>query len=182
MGASQNLTVVPPLFYRCISGRRPRRRPIPRQAANFAQQPPPIQRPFFQERIHSSGELNSPAKIPATGNIPSNSRFDRISSIAVKLTRMDPQTLTLASFQQHIKDRYEAVDRARGTPKTWMWFIEEIGELSHALAKADDRPNLEEEFADVLAWLCTLANINDVDLASVLINKYLSEKPPEGHK
>lgn len=95
---------------------------------------------------------------------------------------MDPTNLTLAAFQQHIRERYESVDRARGTPKTWMWFIEEIGELSHALAKADDRANLEEEFADVLAWLCTLANINDVDLATVLINKYLSEKPPEGHK
>jgi NTP pyrophosphatase (non-canonical NTP hydrolase) len=95
---------------------------------------------------------------------------------------MHPTTLTLAAFQQHIKDRYEAVDRARGTPKTWMWFIEEVGELSHALAKADDRANLEEEFADVLAWLCTLANINDVDLASALIAKYLSDKPPEGHK
>jgi hypothetical protein len=53
---------------------------------------------------------------------------------------MDPSALTLAAFQKHIKDRYESVDRARGTPKTWMWFIEEVGELSHALAKADDRP------------------------------------------
>ncbi len=95
---------------------------------------------------------------------------------------MNPSDLTLAAFQQHIKDRYESVDRARGTPKTWMWFIEEVGELSHALARGDNRQNLEEEFADVLAWLCTLANINDIDLAKVLIAKYLSEKPPEGHK
>jgi NTP pyrophosphatase (non-canonical NTP hydrolase) len=90
--------------------------------------------------------------------------------------------LTLSSFQKHISDRYEAADRARGTPKTWMWFIEEVGELSHALARGDDRDNLEEEFADVLAWLCTLANINDVDLAAAVTKKYLSEKPPEGHK
>src|SRR4051812_6869976 len=98
------------------------------------------------------------------------------------LTAMNPRDLTLAAFQQHIKDRYESVDRARGTPKTWMWFIEEVGELSHALAKADDRANLEEEFADVLAWLCTLANINDVDLAKVLSDKYLGERRPEGTK
>ena len=95
---------------------------------------------------------------------------------------MDPANLTLTAFQEHIKTRYETVDRARGTPRTWMWFIEEVGELSHALAKADDRANLEEEFADVLAWLCTLANINDIDLAKVLIDKYLSDQPPEGHK
>ena len=95
---------------------------------------------------------------------------------------MSPQDLKIADFQKHIADKYEAVDRARGTPKTWMWFIEEIGELSHALAKGDDRANLEEEFADVIAWLCTLANINDVDLAKVIYEKYLGEKPPEGHK
>ena len=95
---------------------------------------------------------------------------------------MHPDTLTIAGFQKHISERYEKVDRARGTPKTWMWFIEEVGELSHALAKGDDRANLEEEFADVIAWLCTLANINDVDLAAAVAKKYLSDKPPEGHK
>ena len=95
---------------------------------------------------------------------------------------MSPQDLKLADFQKHISEKYEATDRARGTPKTWMWFIEEIGELSHALAKGDDRANLEEEFADVVAWLCTLANINDVDLAKAIHAKYLGDKPPEGHK
>lgn len=94
---------------------------------------------------------------------------------------MDPTTLTLSAFQQHIRDRYEKVDRARGTPKTFLWFIEEIGELATAL-NGTDRANLEEEFADVIAWLCTLANINDVDLAAVVSRKYLGEKPPEGHK
>lgn len=95
---------------------------------------------------------------------------------------MNAQDLKLSDFQKHISDQYEATDRARGTPKTWMWFIEEVGELSHALAKGDDRANLEEEFADVLAWLCTMANINDVDLAKVVTEKYLSDKRPEGHK
>jgi NTP pyrophosphatase (non-canonical NTP hydrolase) len=95
---------------------------------------------------------------------------------------MDPTTLTIAAFQKHISARYEQQDRERGTPKTWMWFIEEVGELSHALAKGTDRPNIEEEFADVVAWLCTLANINDVDLAAAIANKYLADKPPEGHK
>lgn len=44
-----------------------------------------------------------------------------------------------------------------------MWFVEEVGELATALA-SDGGKNKDEEFADVLAWLCTLANINDVDL------------------
>ena len=89
--------------------------------------------------------------------------------------------VTLSAFQKHISDRYEKPDRARGTPGTWLHFSEEIGELARALAR-DDRANLEEEFADVLAWLCTLANINDVNLAAAVSKKYLSAKPPEGHK
>lgn len=94
---------------------------------------------------------------------------------------MNPRDLSLAGFQQHIADRYAATDRARGTPGTFMWFVEEVGELATAL-HGDDRANLEEEFADVLAWLCTLANINDVDLAAAVAKKYLGEKPPEGVK
>ena len=94
----------------------------------------------------------------------------------------DPKTLTIAGFQKHISEKYEKVDRERGTPRTWMWFIEEVGELSHALAKGTDRENLEEEFADVVAWLCTLANINDVDLAKAIEKKYLKGEGPTGHK
>ena len=89
--------------------------------------------------------------------------------------------MTLQELQKLIAGRYEATDRARGTPKTFLWFIEEVGELATAL-NSDDAANVREEFADVLAWLCTLANINDVDLASAIAKKYLGEKRPEGHK
>lgn len=94
---------------------------------------------------------------------------------------MATEELTIAAFQRHIRDRYDAVDRARGTAKTFLWLIEEVGELATAL-NGDDRANLEEEFADVIAWLCTLANINDIDLAAAIEAKYLSDKPPQGHK
>jgi NTP pyrophosphatase (non-canonical NTP hydrolase) len=94
---------------------------------------------------------------------------------------MNPADLTLTAFQKHIADRYQEADRARGTAKTFLWFIEEIGELATAL-NGTDRANLEEEFADVLAWLCTLANINDVDLAGAIIRKYLGSDPPVGTK
>jgi NTP pyrophosphatase (non-canonical NTP hydrolase) len=94
---------------------------------------------------------------------------------------MDPTTLTLSAFQKHISDKYEKVDRERGTARTFLWFIEEIGELATAL-HGDDRANMEEEFADVIAWLCTLANINGIDLAAAVARKYLGQKPPEGHK
>ena len=71
--------------------------------------------------------------------------------------------MTIREFQDFIRRQYYERDNERGTPGTFMWFIEEVGELSTALA-GDDQDNKVEEFADVLAWLCTLANISDVDL------------------
>jgi len=88
--------------------------------------------------------------------------------------------MTIAELQKLIAGRYEAADRARGTPKTFLWFIEEVGELATAL-NGDDLANVREEFADVLAWLCTLANINDVNLTTAIEEKYCrkgaSEQP-----
>lgn len=78
--------------------------------------------------------------------------------------------MEIRAFQQWIRQRYERRDRERGTPGTFMWFVEEVGELATAL-HGQDQANKEEEFADVLAWLCTLANINDVDLEKA-IEKY----------
>ena len=94
---------------------------------------------------------------------------------------MDAHTLTLSAFQKLISEKYEQADRARGTPGTWLWFSEEVGELARALAR-NDRENLAGEFADVLAWLCTLANINDIDLASAVSQKYLGAGAPQRAK
>ena len=93
-----------------------------------------------------------------------------------------PDDFRLREFQRLIADRYEASDRARGTPGTWLWFSEEVGELASALAGKTDRANVEEEFADVLAWLCTLANINDVDLTAAVRKKYAGDAAPTGTK
>jgi len=97
--------------------------------------------------------------------------------------------MTIAEFQRFIRERYHATDAARGTPATFMWMIEEVGELATALHKkageggaTSGGEDLEGEFADVLAWLCTLANINDVDLTEAVWTKYYKDGPPEGHK
>ncbi|MBN2132913.1 MAG: hypothetical protein JW741_25665 [Sedimentisphaerales bacterium] len=71
--------------------------------------------------------------------------------------------MQIREFQDMIARKYEKRDRERGVSRTFMWFIEEVGELATALASGDS-DNAEEEFADVLAWLCTLANISDIDL------------------
>ena len=82
--------------------------------------------------------------------------------------------MDIGKFQQLIAERYKKRDRERGVPATFMWFIEEVGELATALAQKNLR-NKEEEFADVFAWLCTLANISDVDLEKAC-KKYTSGK------
>jgi NTP pyrophosphatase (non-canonical NTP hydrolase) len=78
--------------------------------------------------------------------------------------------MRIRQFQDFIRDHYYARDSQRGTPGTFVWFIEEVGELASALG-GDEQHDKEEEFADVFAWLCTLANINDVDLEAA-VEKY----------
>ncbi len=99
---------------------------------------------------------------------------------------MPPQSdMTVREFQELIRERYFETDSARGTAGTFLWFMEEVGELASAFGEKDrgkeDRENMEEEFADVLAWLCTLANINDIDLTDAL-HKYTMGDGPQGFK
>ena len=81
------------------------------------------------------------------------------------------EVLTISGFQGWIRERYFATDSDRGTPATFLWFIEEVGELATALHEAANA-----------AWLCTLANINGVDLADAVRRKYLHDGGPAGTK
>jgi NTP pyrophosphatase (non-canonical NTP hydrolase) len=78
---------------------------------------------------------------------------------------------TLAQLQQVIHDLYDAKDRRRGVEGTFMWFMQEVGELASALRNGSHE-ELTLEFADVLAWLATLANIRGVDLDAAIQAKY----------
>ena len=94
--------------------------------------------------------------------------------------------MRIAEFQQIIRDRYHASDSARGVPGTFLWLAEEFGELASALADAErgkkDEKNLAEEFADVFAWLTTIANIHEVDLEAAIRDKYIQDGGPKGTK
>jgi len=102
---------------------------------------------------------------------------------------MTTPPLTIQAFQQLIREKYYKTDAARGTPGTFMWFMEEIGELATALQNnapgksptPEEKENLGEEFADVLAWLMTLANINNIDMECAL-RKYTIAGKVEGVK
>ena len=96
--------------------------------------------------------------------------------------------LTIDAFQALIRERYYESDAARGAAATFVLLVEEVGELARALHRTGkptatdaDRANLEEEFADVLAWLTTLANVSGVDLERAL-GKYTGPGRVEGVK
>lgn len=81
------------------------------------------------------------------------------------------EAFTLSEFQSLIARMYSAKDEARGIDGTFMWLVEEFGELAAALR--DGTPAEQaEEFADVLAWLATIANVARVDLQQAVHEKY----------
>ena len=77
----------------------------------------------------------------------------------------------LDDFQALIRKMYFEKDQARGVDGTFMWLMEEIGELASALREGTHQDKMEE-FADVLAWLTTIANVAGVDLSVAVASKY----------
>lgn len=75
-----------------------------------------------------------------------------------------------------IRDIYFHRDSQRGLERTFLWFVEEVGELSEALRKGK-KEDIEEEFADVFAWLVSLANLAGVDLEKAALKKYPNKCP-----
>jgi NTP pyrophosphatase (non-canonical NTP hydrolase) len=80
------------------------------------------------------------------------------------------QSMDLAELQTLINEMYSDKDRERGVAATYLWFMEEVGELATALREGTHQEKAAE-FADVLAWLVTLANVEGVDLNKA-ITKY----------
>lgn len=79
--------------------------------------------------------------------------------------------MNLQTFQAHLQATYGHKDVARGSAGTFMYLMEEIGELAEAL-REPDKHDLEGEFADCIAWLTSLANVAGVDLAAAVEKKY----------
>ena len=77
----------------------------------------------------------------------------------------------IREFQKLIKEIFYEKDKKRGKDKTFLWFIEEVGELSEALRK-ENREMIEEEMADVFAWLCSIATLLNIDMENLAIQKY----------
>jgi len=79
--------------------------------------------------------------------------------------------MDIHEFQDLMARTYLKKDQERGTPATYMWFMEEVGELATALREGTQEEQ-RGEFADVYAWLMTLANLAGVDMEAALKKKY----------
>lgn len=93
-----------------------------------------------------------------------------------RAARQSSPDVSLADFQRLIRNMYLRKDVARGVDGTFMWLMEEIGELAAALRNGSHDEQVEE-FADVLAWLTTIANVAGVDLSEAVSRKYGSGCP-----
>lgn len=86
----------------------------------------------------------------------------------------------VCEFQQMMRHLYFHRDSKRGKDGTYDWLVDEVKELGEAL-HAGDKVSLENEFADVIAWLASLANVVDISLEKAALNKYDSKCPKCGH-
>ncbi len=88
--------------------------------------------------------------------------------------------VSFKDFQRLIREMYLEKDQQRGVDGTFMWFMEEVGELASALRNGS-KEEIRGEFADVIAWLTTIANVKGIDLTAELAKKYGSGCPGCGH-
>ncbi len=82
----------------------------------------------------------------------------------------------ISEFQVMMRRLYFHRDSKRGTEGTYAWLVDEVRELGEALDK-NDREELAKEFADVIAWLASLANIMGIDLEKAALAKYPNKCP-----
>ena len=79
--------------------------------------------------------------------------------------------MQINEFQNMMRILYFERDCKRGLKRTLQWLIDEVEELKEALEKGD-LISAGKEFADVLAWLASLANILNIDLEKETLLKY----------
>jgi NTP pyrophosphatase (non-canonical NTP hydrolase) len=90
------------------------------------------------------------------------------------------KSLHISEFQKMMQRLYFHRDSKRSIEGTYNWLVDEVKELGEAL-KTNDEKALENEFADVIAWLASLANVTNIDLEKAALNKYDDKCPKCRH-
>ncbi|QEE16200.2 MazG nucleotide pyrophosphohydrolase domain-containing protein [Promethearchaeum syntrophicum] len=83
--------------------------------------------------------------------------------------------MEISEFQQKMRDLYIHNDKKRGIHRTSLWLGEEMGELMSELKYSIDKIDKQAvaaEMADIYAWVASLANLLEIDLQSIILNKY----------
>ena len=81
--------------------------------------------------------------------------------------------MKISDFQDLLKELYLQNDLNRGIKSTFIWLIEEVGELATLLNSSDiDKKKVSEELADIIAWTISIANLIDIDMEKALFDKY----------
>jgi len=82
------------------------------------------------------------------------------------------EPMQISEFQQMMRHLYFKRDSERGVEGTYEWLVDEVAELGEELKNGTDMEAAEKEFADVIAWLASLANVTGIDLERAAVNKY----------
>jgi NTP pyrophosphatase (non-canonical NTP hydrolase) len=88
---------------------------------------------------------------------------------------------SITEFQRLMSSLYGERDSARGANATILWLVSEVGELAEAMVKGKPLESLENEAADILAWLCSVCNVLGIDLEESATSKYNKECPRCGN-
>lgn len=81
--------------------------------------------------------------------------------------------MKILDFQNLIKELYLQKDLERGVHSTFIWLVEEVGELATLLnSKSLDKTKISQELSDIVAWTVSIANILGIDLEKALNAKY----------
>ena len=79
--------------------------------------------------------------------------------------------VSIKEFQELMKKIYIEKDKVRGVSNTFLWLVSEVGEFANSLVK-NDKKELENEVADILAWLCSECNLLGIELEKAALRKY----------
>ncbi len=80
--------------------------------------------------------------------------------------------MKIEEAQEMMRKVYFERDKERGVKKTLQRTFEELAELSSAILDSEGEKAISEEIADVFAWLCSVANLQDIDMSKAFYNKY----------
>ena len=84
--------------------------------------------------------------------------------------------MDLKEVQDLIRRKYYHLDAKSGPLFLLAVLFEEVGELAEAVRK-NEKENIREELVDVLFMILSLANLFNIELEDLLIEKYIKGDP-----